>query len=157
MIRISALFAALFLSFAQPTTAQTFRQGDTSLIPHAENALRVIRTMTASFTFQNVAQFNTGRLFIDRLGGRMRMEFDPPLRHLIIANGARTDFIGGVGTVVNTATQSTPLALIFGARPKLSGEVQVLEIATKDNAAFFAVTQRSRPKAGKVILHFIKT
>ncbi|MGZ0189152.1 MAG: LolA family protein, partial [Alphaproteobacteria bacterium] len=89
--------------------------------------------------------------------GRMRMEFDPPLRHLIIANGARTDFIGGDGTVVNTATQSTPLALIFGARPKLSGEVQVLEIATKDNAAFFAVTQRSRPKAGKVILHFIKT
>jgi outer membrane lipoprotein-sorting protein len=157
MGRFLGLALAVLMAMAAPASAQKFRQGDASMIPKAEQALRQIGVMQADFTFQNIGQFNTGRLFVDRLGGKMRMEFDSPLNHLIIANGARVDFRGGDGTVVNTATQSTPLGLVFGREAKLSGDVQVLEIAAKGQNAYIAVGQRSKPKQGKVILHFLQT
>lgn len=157
MFRIFGAALAAALMFVTPAHAQKFRQGDASMIPKAEQALQQIGVMQADFTFQNVSEFNRGRLFVDRLGRKMRMEFDPPLRHLIIANGARVDFLGGDGTVVNTATQSTPLGLIFGREARLSGDVKVLEIAAKGQNAYIAVGQRSKPKQGKVILHFMQT
>jgi outer membrane lipoprotein-sorting protein len=157
MVRFLGLVLAALITVTAPASAQKFRQGDASMLPKAEQALQQINVMQADFTFQNVAQFNTGRLFVDRLGGKMRMEFDSPLNHLIIANGARVDFIGGNGTVVNTSTQSTPLGLIFGRTARLSGDVKVLEIAAKGQNAYIAVGQRSKPKQGKVILHFLQT
>lgn len=157
MFRIIGVALATALLFATPAQAQKFRQGDATMLPKAEQALQQIGVMQADFTFQNVSEFNRGRLFVDRLGRKMRMEFDPPLRHLIIANGARVDFIGGDGTVVNTSTQSTPLGLIFGRDARLSGDVKVLEIAAKGQNAYIAVGQRSKPKQGKVILHFIQS
>ena len=126
------------------------------MLSKVEQALQQINVMQADFTFQNGAQFNTGRIYADRLGGKLRMEFDSPLNHLIIANGARVDFIGGNGTVVNTATQSTPLGLIFGRIARLNGDVKVLEISAKGQNAYIAVGQRSKPKQGKVILHFLQ-
>lgn len=157
IVRLFALMLAGFMALSAPAVAQKFRQGDMSMIPKAEQALQRITTMTADFTFQNVSQFNTGRLFVDRLGRKMRMQFDPPMRHLIIANGPRVDYLGGDGTVVNTATQSTPLGLIFGREARLSGDVKVLEIAQKGQNIYVAVGQRSKPKQGKVILHFLQT
>jgi len=157
MVRFLGLALAALMMMTGPASAQKFRQGDASMLPKAEQALQQINVMQADFTFQNVAQFNTGRIYVDRLGGKMRMEFDSPLNHLIIANGARIDFIGGNGTVVNTATQSTPLGLIFGRTARLSGDVKVLEIAAKGQNAYMAVGQRSKPKQGKVILHFLQT
>lgn len=157
MVRFLGLVLAALITVTAPASAQKFRQGDASMLPKAEQALQQINVMQADFTFQNLAQFNTGRLFVDRLGGKMRMEFDSPLNHLIIANGARVDFIGGNGTVVNTSTQSTPLGLIFGRTARLSGDVKVLEIAAKGQNAYIAVGQRSKPKQGKVILHFLQT
>ena len=157
MVRFLGLVLAALITVTAPASAQKFRQGDASMLPKAEQALQQINVMQADFTFQNVAQFNTGRLFVDRLGGKMRMEFDSPLNHLIIANGARVDFIGGNGTVVNTSTQSTPLGLIFGRTARLSNDVKVLEIAAKGQNAYIAVGQRSKPKQGKVILHFLQT
>ena len=157
MVRFLGLVLAALITVTAPASAQKFRQGDASMLPKVEQALQQINVMQADFTFQNVAQFNTGRLFVDRLGGKMRMEFDSPLNHLIIANGARVDFIGGNGTVVNTSTQSTPLGLIFGRTARLSGDVKVLEIAAKGQNAYIAVGQRSKPKQGKVILHFLQT
>lgn len=157
MVRFLGLVLAALITVTAPASAQKFRQGDASMLPKVEQALQQINVMQADFTFQNVAQFNTGRLFVDRLGGKMRMEFDSPLNHLIIANGARVDFIGGNGTVVNTSTQSTPLGLIFGRTARLSNDVKVLEIAAKGQNAYIAVGQRSKPKQGKVILHFLQT
>lgn len=157
MVRFLGLALAALMMMTAPAGAQKFRQGDATMLPKAEQALQQINVMQADFTFQNVAQFNTGRIYVDRLGGKMRMEFDSPLNHLIIANGARVDFIGGNGTVVNTATQSTPLGLIFGRTARLSGDVKVLEIAAKGQNAYIAVGQRSKPKQGKVILHFLQT
>ena len=71
MIRRFALALLLVLAIAgtvtvKPASAQGFRPGDASMIPSAEAALRSLNAFTADFTFQNVAQFNTGRLFVDR-------------------------------------------------------------------------------------------
>lgn len=156
-MRFLGLALVALMAAAAPASAQKFRQGDASMIPKAERALQQITVMQADFTFQNFAQFNAGRLFIDRLGGKMRMEFDSPLNHLIIANGPRVDFIGGNGTVVNTSTQSTPLGLIFGRDARLSGDVKVLEITAKGQNAYIAVGRKSKPKQGKVILHLLQT
>ena len=52
---------------------------------------------------------------------------------------------------------TTPLGLIFRENPRLSGEVKILEIATKGQNAYFAVGDVARPNAGKVVLHFIQT
>lgn len=153
----TSIAALLALVAATSAAAQKINPDDAALIPMAERVLQRIDVMTADFTFNNAGGAHTGRLFVDRAGGRMRMEFDPPMGHLLIANGPRVDFIGGDGTVLNAGTQSTPLALIFGREPKLSGEVQVLEIKAGKKDAYFAVGQRDRPGDGKVILHYDRT
>lgn len=154
MLRSFACVAAVMLLMGTPVAAQNLSTQDQALIPMAERVLKRIDVMTADFMFSNPGGGNTGRLFIDRDGGRMRMEFDPPMSHLVVANGPRVDFIGGDGTVVNAGTQSTPLALIFGEDPKLSGDVEVLEIKAKGDDAYFAVRQKARPDDGTVILQY---
>lgn len=154
MIKSFARVAAVVLLMGTPAVAQNLSAKDQALIPMAERVLQRIDAMTADFMFSNPGGRNSGRLFVDRDGGRMRMEFDPPMSHLVVANGPRVDFIGGDGTVVNAGTQSTPLALIFGEDPKLSGDVEVLEIKAKGSDAYFAVRQRARPDDGTVILQY---
>lgn len=152
--RTLALTLAVLAASAAPASAQQIKPADAALIPMAERVLKRIGVMTADFTFNNAGGSHTGRIFVDRSGERLRMEFDPPMGHLLIANGPRVDFIGGDGTVINAGTQSTPLAMIFGREPKLTGEVEVLEIKAKGRDAYFAVGQKSRPEDGKVILHY---
>jgi len=154
MIKSFARMTAVMLLMGAPATAQDLSPQNQALIPMAERVLQRIDAMTADFMFSNPAGRNTGRLFVDRDGGRMRMEFDPPMNHLVVANGPRVDFIGGDGTVVNAGTQSTPLALIFGEDPKLSGDIEVLEIKAKGSDAYFAVRQKARPDDGTVILQY---
>lgn len=154
MIRkLAGAFAVLVLT-ATPAVAQNLSPQQQALIPMAERVLQRIDAMAADFTFSNPAGRNTGRLFVDRTGGRMRMEFDAPMNHLLIANGPRVDFLGGDGTVVNAGTQSTPLALIFGEDPTLSGDIEVMEIKAQGDDAFFAVRQKARPDDGAVILQY---
>lgn len=153
-VALAALVVVTLAAGAPPAAAQGLKPEDRALIPMAERVLERIDVMTADFVFSNVNGANTGRLFVDRAGGRLRMEFDPPLGHLLIANGPRVNFIGGDGTIVNAGTQSTPLALIFGGEAKLSGDVEVLEVKAKGQDAYFAVGQKSSPEDGKVILHF---
>jgi|GEM_PF-2185263 len=137
-----------------PAAAQQAKPVDPKLVSKAEAALVEIGVMTADFTFNNAAGANTGRLFVDRLGGRLRMEFDPPMRHLVIADGARVDFIGGDGTRLNAGVQTTPLALIFGPDSSLDGDVEVVEAATKGKVAMIVVAQKGMEDEGRVILHF---
>lgn len=151
------LIIAAILSFgllAVPAQAKELSPEHAALVPKAEAALQAIGVMTADFVFNNKAGAHTGRLFVDRVGGRLRMEFDPPLSHLLIANGPRVDFIGGDGTVLNTGTQSTPLALVFGRNAELSDDVEVLEVGRKKGVVSVVVAQRERRDDGTVILHF---
>lgn len=156
MARRIFLLLAAFALLAPATPVRAAKAVDAKLIPKAEAALERIGVMTAEFTFQHGGQMDKGRLFVDRAGGRLRMEFDPPAGHLLIANGHRVDFLGGNGTVVNAGVQSTPLALIFGRKAELSGDVSVLETAVKGGLAYVVVTQRDSPEDGKAILHFIR-
>ena len=153
-LAVALAVVALAVAGETPAAAQSLNPEDRALIPMAERSLQRIDVMTADFVFSNVNGANTGRLFVDRAGGRLRMEFDPPMGHLLIANGRRVNFIGGDGTIVNAGTQSTPLALIFGGDAKLSGEVEVLEVKAKGRDAYIAVGQKSSLDDGKVILHF---
>ncbi len=157
MFRVFGAAVLAMAVLAAPAEAQKVRAGDAALIPKAEAALARIGSMIADFTFRMPGRVNTGRLFVDRIGRQLRMEFDPPLGHLLVASGARVDFVGGDGTQINAATQSTPLALVFGPDARLSGDVEVLEIATKGKSASFVVGQKSQPDDGKVILHFQQT
>jgi len=152
-----ALIACLCLGLAAPAAAQTAKPIDPALIAKAEAALVKIDAMTSDFTYNNANGAHTGRLFVDRVGGRLRMEFDPPMNHLIIANGERVDYIGGDGTVLNAGVEATPLELIFGADSRLSGDVQVVETAVKGKAAYIAVAQTGKVDEGQVILHFSRS
>ena len=135
-VALAALVVVALAAVAPPAAAQSLKPEDRALIPMAERVLQRIEVMTADFVFSNVNGANTGRLFVDRAGGRLRMEFDPPMNHLIIANGPRVNYFGGDGTELKVGTQTTPLALIFGARSKLTGdEVEVVETASKGKRA----------------------
>ena len=148
-IVVLALFAAL-----RPAAAQTAEPDQAALTVKAEAALRGIEVMRSDFVFSNQGGAHKGRLFVDRAGGRLRMEFDPPLGHLLIANGGRIDFIGGNGTVVSAGVQATPLALVFGPDAKLAGAVEVLEAKARGKSVYIAVAQRDRREDGQVILQF---
>lgn len=156
MFRTLVLAIALLMASAPMSAPEAAGRVDAGVIPKAEQALAKIGVMSAEFTFRHGGNTDKGRIFVDRAGGRLRMEFDPPANHLLIANGPRVDFIGGNGTVVNAGVQSTPLALIFGKTAELDGDVKVLETSVKGGLAYVVVTQRARPEDGKAILHFIR-
>ncbi len=123
----------------------------------AARQLGKVQTLTAEFDMLTVSGLNQGRIFVDRPREAIRVEFDPPLGHLILVNGERTRFFGGEGTEIETATSGTPFAFLMNPVDALDKSVDVLQVTRQSEDVTIAVAERGNKSNGQIILRFAGT
>jgi outer membrane lipoprotein-sorting protein len=156
--RATRLIAALAVAAGITTTAAAtdILKGSaaTAEAQAAARQLGKVETLAAEFDMLTVSGLNQGRIFVDRPREAIRVEFDPPLGHLILVNGARTQFFGGEGTAVETATSGTPFAFLMNPEEALDSSVDILQVTRQDENVTIAVAERGNKSNGQIILKF---
>lgn len=156
--RATRLFAVLAVAAGMSTpafAAETLKgSAATNEAQAAARQLGKVETLAAEFDMLTVSGLNHGRIFVDRPREAIRVEFDPPLGHLILVNGARTQFFGGEGTEIETATSGTPFAFLMDPVGALGSSVDVLQVTRQDKDVTIAVAERGNKSNGQIILKF---
>ena len=153
--RLLAVLAVAARMCVPAATAETLP--GSAAAAEAEAAARhlgKVETLTAEFDMLTVRGLNQGRIFVDRPREAIRVEFDPPLGHLILVNGARTQFFGGEGTEIETATSGTPFAFLMNPVDALDKSVDVLQVTRRSEDVTIAVAERGNKSNGQIILKF---
>jgi outer membrane lipoprotein-sorting protein len=138
------------LPSAPPRSAQ-----DQADIAAVEAYLNGIHTMQARF-LQVDANGNSigGNVWMQR-PGRMRFEYDPPDRMLLVAgHGLLVYYDPAVRQTSNLFLSSTPLGLLLQDNLRLSGSVTVTGIARATGQLQVTLVRTPRPNDGTITLIF---
>ena len=138
------------LAASPPTTAQ-----DQADIARVEAYLNGIHTMQARF-LQVDTNGNTigGNVWMQR-PGRMRFEYDPPDKMLLVAgHGLLVYYDPAVRQTTNLFLSSTPLGLLLQDNLKLAGPVTVTGIARATGQLQITLVRTSNPSNGTITLIF---
>jgi len=133
-----------------PTSAQ-----DQADIARIEAYLNSIHTMQARF-LQVDANGNTigGNVWMQR-PGRMRFEYDPPDRMLLVAgHGLLVYYDPAVRQTSNLFLSSTPLGLLLQDNLKLAGAVTVTGVARATGQIQITLVRTNNPSDGAITLIF---
>lgn len=147
---LGSLPAAAQLAAAPPSTPQ-----DQADIAHVETYLNGITSMKARF-LQVDANGNSvgGNVWMHR-PGRMRFEYDPPDKMLLVAgHGLLVFYDPAVKQTTNIFLSSTPLGLLLEKNLKLSGKVTVTGIARAKGQIQLSLVRSDKPQAGTITLIF---
>lgn len=159
--RLAALALVLAVAVAPPAAgaggagAATADAEDAKEIARVENYLNGITTLRARF-FQvdPNGREKQGTLYIDR-PGRLRLEYDPPVSVLMVADGSRLVFFDLDLGQVNELPMSSPLAkLLIGKRVSLGDDLEVLKIARASGMLRLSLANKDDRGAGVVTLVF---
>ena len=125
------------------------------VIAQVERYLDGIRSLEARFVQINPnGDVVSGTLYLQR-PGRMRVEYDPPSKVLLIATDWRLIFFDGSIRQVNTIPLAqTPLAFLLADRIQLAGEVQVTAVREGPDSLDVEVVRASEANQGRLTLHF---
>ena len=128
---------------------------DRSDIARVEAYLNDIRTMTARFMqVSDTGGTAEGKLFLSR-PGRLRLEYDPPVPILLVANsGFLIHYDKQLKAVTHLPIDSTPAGLLVRERIVLSGDVTVSTVERGPGSLRVTVQQSKDPQAGKITLVF---
>lgn len=128
---------------------------DRSDIARVETYLNDIRTMTARFMqVSDTGGTAEGKLFLSR-PGRLRLEYDPPVPILLVANsGFLIHYDKQLKAVTHLPIDSTPAGLLVRERIALSGDVTVSAVERGPGSLRVTVQQSKDPQAGKITLVF---
>lgn len=143
------------------TLAGTFARADDDprdILASIEDYLNSFATLEADVTqiAGNGAQ-STGRLSIQR-PGRMRLDYNPPSRILLVATDWRLVFYDGSIKQVNVIPISqTPLSVLLDREIDFNETVDVTEIVERDGRVAVSVVSREAPEQGTVTLIFEKS
>jgi outer membrane lipoprotein-sorting protein len=138
------------LAASPPATAQ-----DQADIARVEGYLNGIHTMQARF-LQVDANNNTigGDVWMQR-PGRMRFEYDPPDRMLLVAgHGLLVYYDPAVRQTTNIFLSSTPLGLLLQDNLRLAGPVTVTGIARATGQIQITLVRTNNPSGGTITLIF---
>ncbi len=138
------------LAASPPSTPQ-----DQADIARIEAALNGIKSMQARFLqVDNNGNSIGGNVWMMR-PGRMRFEYDPPDRMLLVAgHGLLVYYDPAVDQTTNIFLSSTPLGLLLQNNLKLSGSVTVTGIARATGQIQVTLVRTNRPHAGAITLIF---
>ena len=138
------------LATAPPRTPQD--QADIAAIEHYLNS---IHTMQARFLqVDNNGNTIGGNVWMQR-PGRMRFEYDPPDRMLLVAgHGLLVYYDPAVRQTTNLFLSSTPLGLLLQDNLKLAGPVTVTGIARATGQIQITLVRTSNPSGGTITLIF---
>ncbi|MBU6234275.1 MAG: outer membrane lipoprotein carrier protein LolA [Alphaproteobacteria bacterium] len=144
---------ALILIFALFLPAAAFAK-DARVIK-AEQWLGALKTGQARFEQLGYDGTRlTGNFYISR-PGRLRFEYDPPVKDFIVADGVFLHFYDATQNQTSTAPTGTTLAdFLLRKNASLEGDLKVLNVRTKNGLVHITVAQTADPSAGQVDLRF---
>lgn len=166
MIRILRLFALLsaLAGAVAPAAALTpaprplaAEERQAAWVERARSWLEELGRFRARFTqIGPDGSVATGTLWVWR-PGRMRIEYDPPSRVLMVATDWRLVFHDAASGQTNVLPLSeTPLAFLLGERVELDGRVRVVLVEEGPAEVALTVEDAGRPGAGSVTLIFAR-
>lgn len=150
LLRCAALPVVLAASLALPAQAQQLSLSQIS------NYLNSFSTATGEFTqINDDGTISTGKIFIKR-PGRVRFEYDPPERTLVVADG---DTVGIVDPKSNTDPEAyplhrTPLKIILARNVDLTRERMVTGHASDGKSTTIRAQDPKNPEYGSIELVF---
>ncbi len=133
-------------------------------VPKAEPRLAAIeayldglRSFRARFTQLGPrGELATGTIYVRR-PGRMRVDYDPPSKILLIATDWRLIYYDGSIRQVNVIPLArTPLAFLLSERIRLGGEIAVLALEEGQGMLSLTLARRAEPEQGQVTLEFAR-
>ncbi len=158
LLRVAILvLVALWLPglvMAGPPVANLSDQ-DRADLTRIETYLNAIDTMRARFLQASSDGSTTeGNIYIDR-PGNMRIDYDPPVPILVVANGSWLIYIDTkLNQVTHIPLNSTPAGILLRKDTKLSGDVTVTAVARQADALRVTMVHTKDPGDGSLTLVF---
>lgn len=145
----------LLLASAAPSFAAEVLQDPQQAVQAAEDYLANISTMRARFVqTANDGRQQTGTFYLSR-PGRMRIDYDPPNKDFIVADGSLIYYYDSKMKQQSSSPISRSLADFFLRRNlSLSGDISVSDIKQENNTLQMTVVQTRDPLAGSITLLF---
>ncbi|MBX3505782.1 MAG: outer-membrane lipoprotein carrier protein LolA [Parvibaculum sp.] len=94
-----------------------------------------------------------GKFYLRR-PGRLRFEYNPPERLLVVADGTWVAVKDSAAPAQRYPIASTPLSLILGRNVDLSGNARVLNVESQPGALLITVADRKGEAPGQITLIF---
>jgi outer membrane lipoprotein-sorting protein len=124
-------------------------------VARVEEYLNGLRSLRADFVQINPdGGTATGKLYYDR-PDKMRLDYDPPSRILIVANGWNLVYHDRrLKQVSHLLTGSTPLGFLLDEEIELGGDVTVTALDEVDGELRVTLVQTDEPDQGSITLVF---
>lgn len=142
-------------AFANRPTPARLTTEDRADIARVEQYLNSVRTLRARI-LQIADNGGTaeGTLYLSR-PGRLRLEYDPPVPILLVANGTfLIHYDKDLKTVAHLPLNSTPAGLLVREKIQLSGDVTVTRVERGPGSLRVTLVQTKDPDAGQLTLVF---
>jgi outer membrane lipoprotein-sorting protein len=152
----AALALVLSAALAATTTpTKPLSDADRADVTRIENYLNGVNTMKARFLQVGPeGGYASGSIFLSR-PGRMRIEYDPPTKMLIVATGIWLIY---VDTELQQATylpiDSTPATFLLRPALQLDKEIAVVGLERGPGVLRLALSDKKDPRAGRIVLTF---
>lgn len=154
--RAAAFALAALLAAAPLAATAAVERSEEEWITRIQNYLNLVRTVEASFLqVSSTGEFARGRLYIER-PGRMRVEYDPPAPHLIVADRGLLTYVDRqLNQRTHVPLSSTPAAILLAPSIQLrDGNLQITGFRAGKGAVEVTVVQKDNPGEGALTLLF---
>jgi outer membrane lipoprotein-sorting protein len=133
----------------------TLSDQDRADVARVEDYLNAIRTLSARFMqISDGGGTAEGKLYLSR-PGKLRLEYDPPVPILLVANGSfLIHYDKQLKAVTHLPLDSTPAGLLVREHVVLSGDVTVTSVERGPGSLRVSVVQSKDPQAGRITLVF---
>ncbi len=150
------LFVVAALLIAAPVFAASEQEPDPkTVVSTVEKYMTGVDTVQARFvqTAPDGTQ-RIGTFYMDR-PGKMRFEYDPPVKDMVVADGVQLFYYDGELKQTSSAPVGQTLAdFLLRKDIKLSGDIQVVGVQQGGGLIQVIVTQKADPNAGTMTIGF---
>jgi outer membrane lipoprotein-sorting protein len=155
-LRTAALLLGFVLALAAlPAQPRAQEESRPPSVEKAEHYLALLRTATARFvqTAPDGHQLS-GTFYLSR-PGRLRFEYDPPVKDFIVADGTFIYFYDSqLGEQSNAPIGQTLADFLLRPNLRLGGDLKVTNVVRSDKLTQISLVQAADPGAGKLTLGF---
>lgn len=159
MIHRRALLGGLaFATLLAGNAGAALPRDDAALLQEIERYLNGITTLEARFTqIAPSGEAASGKLYLER-PGRMRFDYDPPSKILLIATDWRLVFLDGSIRQVNTLPLAeTPLGFILERKVSLGNGIEAVDLQEGGGEVALTVARSGKADQGHVTLYFARS
>ena len=124
-------------------------------VDQAESYFRQLKTVKARFVQTAPDGSQTRGTFYLNRPGKLRFQYDAPLKDFVVADGLFIYFYDGeLGQQTNAPISQTLADFLLRKELRLSGDLKVTRIMRADGLMQMTVVQRSEPGAGAITMGF---